>query len=260
MAIPLADSLRRRTRRSECGVVGTLVVIGPALALAAGLALALSGPAAAVGSTAPDSRMVYLRDCASCHAADATGSTNGPSLQGVGAAAVDYQVSTGRMPLPSPRATPRRRTPAYDSATIAALVAYVATIAPGGPEIPQIDTAGADVANGGGLYRAQCAACHQWAGEGGALRFGNAPSLFAATPTQVAEAVRTGPGAMPVFGQAALDDTQLRDVVGYVEVLDHPDDAGGQPLWHLGPLTEGAAALVALAGLVVVLRWMGTRT
>jgi ubiquinol-cytochrome c reductase cytochrome c subunit len=260
VAIRSTDLRTRRARHSDHSAATRLLVGGPALALVAGLLVAVfSSPGASAGS-APDGRSVYLRDCASCHAADGTGSSNGPTLQGVGAAAVDYQVSTGRMPLPSPHASSRRRTPAYDPATIAALVTFVGTIAPGGPGIPTVDVAGANIGNGGQLFRAQCAACHQWAGEGGALRFGNAPSLAPATPTQIAEAVRTGPAAMPVFGQAALDDTQLRDLVGYVGGLDHPNDAGGEPLWHLGPLAEGGAALLALAGLVVALRWMGTRT
>ncbi len=260
MAIRFADPRTLWGRHSHQGAATRLLVGGPALALAAGLVVAAFSFSGAAAGSAPDGRAVYLRDCASCHAANGTGSSNGPTLQGVGAAAVDYQVSTGRMPLPSPDASSRRRTPAYDPATVAALVTYVGTIAPGGPGVPTVDVAGANIANGGQLFRAQCAACHQWAGEGGALRFGNAPSLAPATPTQIAEAVRTGPAAMPVFGQAALDDDQLRDVVGYVRDLDHPNDAGGEPLWHLGPLAEGGAALLVLAGLVVALRWMGTRT
>lgn len=237
-----------------------LLRYGPFAAVVVGLALAFAFPASASRPSVQAGGEVYLRDCASCHAADATGSANGPSLQGVGAADMDYQVSTGRMPLSSPTAASQRRSPAYDAATIDDLVRYVSSIAPGGPGIPVIDTGGADLAAGGELFRGQCAACHQWSGGGGALRFGNAPPLQPATAVQIAEAVRVGPATMPVFGQAALDDGQLADVVAYVRGLDHPDDAGGQPLWHLGPLTEGAAALLALAGLVVALRWMGTRS
>ena len=183
-----------------------------------------------------------------------------PRCRALGSAAVDYQLSTGRMPLDEPGATATRRTPAYDAATIDALVRYVAELAPGGPPIPDIDVSGADIAAGGAIYRAQCAACHQWAGAGGALEGGNAPPLAPATPTQIAEAVRTGPAAMPVFGEQAVSDAQLVDVAGYVRSLADIDDAGGAPLWHLGPLPEGALALVALAALLGVLRVIGTRT
>ena len=89
------------------------------------------------------------------------------------------------------------------AATIDALVAYVSRLVPGGPPIPSVDPAAGDLADGGQLFRAQCAACHQWAGEGGALLHREAPSLGPATPTQLAEAVRTGPGAMPTFGATA---------------------------------------------------------
>ena len=243
---------------------GRLWTVGPLVAIGASvLAVALLsvGATNAASRRAPvDAQQIYLRDCAVCHGADAHGTSSGPTLQGVGAAAVDYQVSTGRMPLDTADAIPTRRTPKYDQATIDTLVAYVTTIAPGGPGVPSIDVAAADVAAGGAVYRAQCAACHQWAGEGGALQGGNAPSVLPATPTQIAEAVRTGPATMPVFGEQAINDEQLTDLVGYVRSLDHPDDSGGNPLWHLGPLPEGAVALLALAALVVVLRLIGTRT
>ena len=218
------------------------------------------GAEAAGSGSAPDVQQVYLRDCAVCHGADARGSSRGPTLQGVGEASVDYQVSSGRMPLAAPDDTPRRSTPKYDAATIDALVAYVGSIAPGGPGVPTVDLHGADVSAGGAVYRSQCAACHQWAGVGGALQDGNAPALDQATPTQIAEAVRTGPGTMPVFGQSAVGDTQLIDLTAYVRSLADLKDAGGTPLWHLGPLTEGAAALLALAAVLGVLRLIGTRT
>jgi ubiquinol-cytochrome c reductase cytochrome c subunit len=236
---------------------------GPLVAIGASVVVAiccLTSAAATSPRATTDVKQIFLSDCAVCHGADAAGTSRGPSLQGVGEAAVDYQLSTGRMPLDSPDATPTRRTPKYDGATIAALVAYIAGIAPGGPGIPTIDVSNADIAAGGEIYRAQCAACHQWAGAGGALEDGNAPSLRPATPTQIAEAVRTGPGAMPVFGEQAISDDQLVDLAGYVRSLDDPDDAGGAPLWHLGPLPEGAVALVAVAALAVVLRMIGTRT
>ncbi len=229
-----------------------------ALAIAAGATL--SGPAAATvtAPAASDVQTTYLRDCSTCHGADGMGTSRGPSLAGWGRAGVDYVLTTGRMPLPSPDAKVVRRSPAYDPPTITALEDYIERLVPGGPDIPQIDVAAGDVAAGGEIFRAQCAACHQWAGEGGALLHREAPALGDATAVQVVEAARIGPGAMPVFGQAALSDSQLADVVQYVRYLDHPDDRGGQPLWHYGPVTEGAIGLVALAAILVVLRLIGS--
>ncbi len=233
---------------------GPLAVV--AIAVAAGATVGRR--VAAASGPAPDAQTVFLRDCATCHGADAMGTSRGPSLAGWGRAGVDYVLTTGRMPLASPTAEVVRRPPAYAPPTIAALEDYISHLVPGGPDVPEIDAAAGDLADGGEVFRAQCAACHQWAGEGGALLDREAPALGAATPVQVAEAVRIGPGAMPVFGQTALDDSQLADVVRYVRYLDRPDDTGGQPLWHYGPVTEGAVALVALGVLLVALRLIGS--
>src|SRR5205085_11353855 len=107
----------------------------------------------------------------------------------------------------------------------------------GGPDIPRLGVG--DLAEGGDLFRLQCAACHAWAGDGGALLHVDVPSLHASSPNVVAEAVRVGPGQMPAFGEAALTDEQLASVVAYVRHLDHARDEGGRPLWHLGPVAEG---------------------
>jgi ubiquinol-cytochrome c reductase cytochrome c subunit len=218
---------------------------------------------AGAAATTTSIRTVFLADCAVCHGSDGRGTPEGPSLTGVGAAAIDYWVSTGRMPLSQGHHGPRidRRKPKYPPAEIAALVDYVAHLTGGGPPIPYVSTAGADPAAGGVLYRLNCAACHSWAGTGGALEDREAPSIHPSTPTQIAEAVRTGPDPMPRFGDAALTDKQLSDVVAYVRHLDHPDDRGGNPLGHAGPLAEGAVAIVlALGALLVVSRLIGTRT
>jgi ubiquinol-cytochrome c reductase cytochrome c subunit len=204
-------------------------------------------------------RDTYLRDCATCHGATGAGTTRGPMLVGVGRAWTDYMLTTGRMPISDPTVKTRRKRPAYSPATISALVDYVAGFGAGGLDIPQIPATGADVAVGGETYRLQCAACHAWAGDGGALAQREAPPLHAATPTQIAEAVRVGPGTMPAFGVAAVPDDQLASLVTYVRSLRSPNDRGGQPLWHLGPLIEGAIAwAVGMTILVLAIRWMAS--
>jgi ubiquinol-cytochrome c reductase cytochrome c subunit len=239
------------------------VVVLAVVALAPGRAPAAQTPAA----------RLWRSDCAVCHGAEARGTEDGPSLQGVGEAAVDYELSTGRMPLVvparrrvvpgtqriAPDRDPRRHEPAYDADTIAALVRYVGTLI--GDRGPPVPTVGAgDVATGGELFRESCAACHSWSGEGGALLHREAPPLHQATPVQVAEAVRVGPGQMPAFGTAAFTEQQVDDVVAYVHELDHPDDRGGLALRHLGPVAEGAVGLLALAVVLLACRWIGDRS
>jgi ubiquinol-cytochrome c reductase cytochrome c subunit len=207
-------------------------------------------------------RTIYLRDCATCHAADGSGSARGPTILTSGRAGVDFYLSTGRMPLDQPTAAVERHTPKYDPPTIRALVDYVAAL-PGftGPDIPVVDINNANVAPGGVLYRLNCAACHAWSGRGGALLDRESPPLYKSTPTQVAEAIRVGPGNMPTFGEAAIDARGLDDVSAYTyQLTHHPKDRGGFPLWHLGPLPEGAVAVfVGLGLLLAMARVIGTR-
>jgi ubiquinol-cytochrome c reductase cytochrome c subunit len=217
----------------------------------------------AIGSTpgGVEGRTRFESDCAVCHGNSGRGSSRGPSLVNVGAASLDFWLSTGRMPLASPSDTPQRHPPAYRPSTIRALIAYVQYLTgSGGPPIPQVNLAGADLGAGGVSFRLQCAACHSWAGEGGALVSRAAPATNQATPTQIFEAIRIGPGAMPRFGQAALTDREVKNVVAYVRYLAHPFDRGGEPLGRIGPLAEGAAALfIGLGLLVLASRWIGTR-
>jgi ubiquinol-cytochrome c reductase cytochrome c subunit len=178
----------------------------------------------------------------------------------VGAASVDFYLSTGRMPLDRPRAQAERKRVAYSPAQIRQLVAYVTSLAPG-PAVPQIDPATGDLPDGLHLYANNCAPCHSSAAAGGALGHAvYAPALNRATPLQIAEAVRIGPGAMPVFGPDTLDDAQLASVVRYVGYLHHPDDRGGLGLGHLGPIPEGFVAwIVGLGAMLVAVRWIGTK-
>jgi ubiquinol-cytochrome c reductase cytochrome c subunit len=214
------------------------------------------------GDAPPSSRDIYLGDCATCHGANGRGTDRGPDLRGAGEGLVDYYLSTGRMPISSPNEKVRRHDPKYSPATIRRLVDYVQRLVGGdGPGIPHIDPAAGNVAEGETLYRLQCAACHAWSGRGGALLHREAPPVHPATPTQIAEAVRGGPGNMPAFGEAALTQSQLESLVRYVRYLDDPNDRGGTPLWHVGPLVEGAVGIfIGLGVLVLATRWIGTRT
>jgi ubiquinol-cytochrome c reductase cytochrome c subunit len=238
-----------------------LLQVGPVLAIGTGLFVMLTSRASAQDQpvTQQDVTRTYLSGCAVCHGADAHGTSLGPSLVGVGRASIDYMITSGQMPLADPDSPLERRPSPYSPDLQQALVDYVTALAGGGPGVPNLDPAAADVAAGGVLYRGQCAACHAWSGTGGALLDREAPRLTAATPTQIAEAIRTGPGAMPVFGPAALNDEQLNDTVAFVDSLKRPHDRGGLSLAHLGPVSEGAVAIVLGLGLLLVgVRWIGT--
>ena len=80
-----------------------------------------------------------------------------------------------------------------------------------------VSTAGANTALGSELFSTNCAQCHGFAGAGGALTYGkNAPSLNASTPTQIYEAMLTGPEAMPVFGDGTVTPAEKKDIIAYI--------------------------------------------
>lgn len=227
----------------------------------AGAALQVRPPPGPTAAEVETGRQLFALACTTCHGTDGAGvAGRGPSLVGVGAASVDFYLSTGRMPLDRPRTQAERKRVAYAPAQIRQLVAYVASLGPG-PAIPAVEPSSGDLVDGLHLYANNCAPCHSSAGAGGALGHAvYAPPLNRATPRQVAEAVRTGPGAMPVFGPDTLDDAQLASVVRYVGYLHEPDDRGGLGLGHLGPIPEGFVAwVVGLGAMLVAVRWIGTK-
>ncbi|SCF35811.1 ubiquinol-cytochrome c reductase cytochrome c subunit [Micromonospora purpureochromogenes] len=244
------------------------LAVGAVLMLAAGpVALApapIPGESATPAASAPPpgtgGTRLYREQCASCHGDQGQGTQRGPSLIGVGPASVDFQLSTGRMPVSREVQQPQRRQPALSADDIAALVAHVDSFGGGGPQIPR--AAAGSLTSGREIFAANCAPCHGATGSGAALTAGwSAPPLYDATATQVAEAVRVGPGLMPVFPGQVLDDQQVNDVTAYVQRLRSERlDRGGNPLGRLGPLAEGLVAWVAvLALLVAAARWLGRR-
>jgi ubiquinol-cytochrome c reductase cytochrome c subunit len=210
-------------------------------------------------SAAADGRRLYLEGCASCHGLDARGiAGRGPDLHRSGAAAADFYLSTGRMPLAEPTDQPVRSDPAYPRSDIDQLVAYIGSL--GGPPIPNVDPEQGSQRVGLQLFSENCAGCHHMTGAGGIVTSAVAPDLWDATPTQVAEAVRVGPYVMPHFGPRQINDFQLSSLVRYVELTKNPEDRGGWALGHVGPVPEGMVAwLLAGAALVLVARLIGSR-
>jgi ubiquinol-cytochrome c reductase cytochrome c subunit len=215
---------------------------------------------ASSGGSVEHGEELFLTSCASCHGEGGVGTDQAPDLRGVGAAAADFQLSTGRMPDTNPDREPTSKPPAFSDEQIDDLVAYVASLGPG-PAIPDVENPPGDLAEGGNLFRLNCAACHSAAGNGGALSLGrDAPDLHGATGVQIAEAMRTGPASMPVFGPDTFTDQQVNSIVRYVEYLRAPDDPGGLSLGLVGPITEGVVAiLIGLGILIVITRFIEPR-
>jgi ubiquinol-cytochrome c reductase cytochrome c subunit len=203
-------------------------------------------------------RQLFVAHCSSCHGFEAEGTSNGPSLVDAGAASADFYLRTGRMPLNDPGQQPSRHRPAFPPDQIAAMVAYVASL-DSGPPLPTVGPG--NLASGNELFSLNCAQCHNDAGAGGALGYGDiVPALRSASPLDVAEAMRVGPKPMPVFGPQTLSDQQVDDIATYVQYLHHPDDRGGLGLGHLGPIPEGFVGwVVGMGTLLLIARLIGTR-
>jgi len=208
---------------------------------------------------------LYAANCSSCHGAEANGKVGvAPNLLGLGAGTVDFWVSTGRMPLANTSAQSARKTPRFNRTQTVQIAAWVQSLTPGeGTQIPLVKTSGADLEQGNTLFTLNCAACHTISGAGDVLVQGAyAPSLHLATPTQVVEAIRSGPGNMPRFGAGNITNSEARDITAYVTgVLQHPNNSGGVGLGGIGPVGEGFVGLLIGVGLLMlVCFWIGDRS
>ncbi len=222
-------------------------------------------------------RALFLVGCSSCHGINGEGVTTkqggqyGPSLVGVGAAAVDFQVGTGRMPMAAPGAQAPVKPKVYKPEEVEQLAAYVASLGPG-PAIPDSEKYSTEglsederaeaVVRGGEFFRTNCTACHNFAASGGALPGGKyAPSLIGVEPVHIYEALITGPQQMPVFSDEVLTPEQKRDVIAYIEQIDTTPRYGGFSMGSLGPVSEGMFAWIAgIGGLVGFAIWIASHT
>lgn len=207
-------------------------------------------------------RLLYEVNCASCHMPNGVGSAAAPSLLGVGPASVNFWITTGRMPAAtSAQIQAQRKAPKLTVKQANEIAAFVNSLDPSAPYIPIVNLKGANLSSGSNLFALNCAACHTITGAGDALAYGTmAPSLHAATARQVAEAMRIGPGNMPVFS-GNLTDAQVRNIVAYVtEKIQHPTNPGGFGLGGIGPVTEGFIGLLLGVGLLALITfWIGDR-
>jgi quinol---cytochrome-c reductase cytochrome c subunit len=215
-------------------------------------------------------RQLFLIGCASCHGKNAQGITTksggnyGPSLIGVGAAAVDFQVGTGRMPMAQTGPQALQKDPEYTNQETAQLAAFVASLAPG-PAIPEKEyldyqAAGtADVREGGEFFRTNCTACHNSVGAGGALPNGRfAPSIRDASAKHIYEAMLTGPQQMPLFSDEVITPEDKRNVIAYVKTLGSQPEYGGLAGGAVGPVSDGLYTfIIGIGAFVGFAVWIG---
>jgi ubiquinol-cytochrome c reductase cytochrome c subunit len=260
--------LSTRRRHPLAGLVVLLVAL-----ISAGALYSAIAPASADGANKADEeliqqgRQLFVVGCSSCHGLNAEGvltkgETNyAPSLIGVGAAAVSFQVGTGRMPMAQPGVQAPAKQVLYSDEEIDALSAYIASLAPG-PAVPSeemTDPSKGDVVTGGGLFFANCTACHNFAATGGALPHGGkAPSLHNTSNQHIYEAMLTGPGQMPVFSDEVLTPEDKRDIIAYIDMLKDQPKYGGSDLGSKGPVSEGLWGwLIGIGALVLTAVWIG---
>ncbi len=213
-----------------------------------------------------EGKAIFDVSCSSCHGLNGEGQTVGPSLIGVGAASVDFQMGTGRMPAARLEAQIPAREPVYTQEQIDAVAAYVASLGPG-PETPQqeqYDPEGLseeEIARGGALFRANCSACHGIIGGGGAMPEGKyAPSLAETDPVHLYEAIRVGPGQMPSFSKEVLEDQDVREIIGYLNDAHEQPRYGGLGMGDNGPVSEGFwIFLLGIGGLSMIAFWIAKK-
>ena len=260
-----ARKARKSGRRTPLASVA-LLTIG---LLSTGGVYALFTTTASAETTAASASMVdegeklFQANCATCHGMNLQGTTEAPSLIGVGAASVDFQVGTGRMPLAASGPQAEEKPPQFTDEQVKALAAYVASLAPG-PAIPEDKylTGDGDSALGAELFRINCAMCHNVAGAGGALTEGKfARSLAGVEPVHVYEAMETGPQNMPVFNDLNLSADDKANIISYLTFLDENPSPGGFDLGNLGPVSEGLFIWIfGLGAVVAITVWLTSKS
>ncbi len=267
-------------RRRHPAAIAVLLLLG---LLVTGGAYSFLAPKDANASPAvsadavQDGRNLFLANCASCHGLNAQGTKSGPSLVGVGAASVDFQVGTGRMPLAGPNIQAPANKVKFDETQIEAMAAYVASLG-AGPAVPeekwttaiapgstkengQTLTNSQRIARGGEIFRVNCAMCHNFAGAGGALTRGKyAPALTNSSGKVIYEAMVTGPQSMPVFNDRNITPEGKQEVISYLAAQQDATNVGGYSLGNLGPVSEGLFAWVFGLGILIAgAVWLGKK-
>jgi ubiquinol-cytochrome c reductase cytochrome c subunit len=255
-------SKQRRRAGNAAGLLAGLILTGVLYSAFAPANAADGGDAESGASNAVEAgRELYEVSCITCHGENLQGVPNrGPSLIGVGAASVYFQVHTGRMPLVRQEADAPDKPAVFSDEEIDQLMAYVQANG-GGPTLPSGDLRDGDLAQGGELFRLNCASCHNFVGQGGALSSGKAaPSLMDSTDLEIYTAMLSGPENMPVFGDNQLTPEEKRSIINYLQTIKQMEDPGGAGIGRIGPVSEGLVIwVVGIGALLFGVYWIGTK-
>ena len=262
-----ARAARRRGRRSPVATVA-LVAVGLLFTGGAYAAMTASSSASADSNLSSaqniaTGKKLFEANCATCHGLGLQGSTSGPTLIGVGSAAVDFQVRTGRMPLVQDAPQAEKKPTVFDGQAVTDLAAYVSSISPG-PGIPPAKylKANGNATLGAQLFRTNCAMCHNVAGAGGALTEGKyAPSLQHSAPATIYEAMLTGPQNMPVFNNDNITPQEKADIITALKYSRTHEEVAGFSLGSIGPVTEGLFLWIfGLGAIVAFTVWLTAKS
>jgi len=262
--------MAREKKRGRRSPLATVALIGAGLMITGGVyagasaAFAASEPAATTAQVSvEDGKKLFQANCATCHGMNLQGTENGPSLFGVGELAVEFQVSTGRMPLQQQGPQAPQKHPQFTEEQIKSMAAWVQSVAPGPtyPKAEVLDGKG-DVAKGAELFRINCAMCHNVAAAGGALTEGKyAPPLTHTSALHMYAAMVTGPQNMPVFGDMNLSTEDKRDIISALLYQQQAVQIGGFTLGSLGPVSEGLFVWIfGIGALVALTVWITAKS
>ncbi|MBD1541254.1 c-type cytochrome [Arthrobacter sp. IA7] len=240
-----------------------LLLTGGLYAVATTVNEAKASTAEFTASDTQEGEKLFEANCATCHGMGASGTQDGPSLVGVGAAAVDFQVGTGRMPMQMNGPQAYKKPAQFNDTQTHQLAAYVASLG-AGPAIPSeelLDEKG-NAAEGGELFRVNCAMCHNAAAAGGALTRGKfAPALADVSGKHIYEAMATGPQNMPVFNDSNISPEGKRNIITFLKQIEANGSPGGADLGALGPVSEGLFVWIAGLGVIIAFTiWLTSRT
>jgi ubiquinol-cytochrome c reductase cytochrome c subunit len=255
---------RRHRWAAPALLVVALIGLGTTFSVASEAPAAQNVAVTQQSSQIAEGKRIFLQGCSSCHGLNAEGGAIAPSLIGVGAAAVDFQVGTGRMPMADMSQQAMRKKPVYDAVQTAALAAYVASLAPG-PQVVDPTSLNyerdGNTAQGGTLFRNNCAMCHNFAAQGGALTLGKyAPTLMGVDPKYIYEAMITGPQSMPKFSDKTISPAEKLSIIKWIKAAQAEPSLGGASLGRVGPVTEGLLAWTLGLGLLIgIAVWLASK-
>lgn len=254
----------RRSKWAAAALIGIGLLVTGGIYAGASAAMAASEPESTASTlTVDDGKKLFQANCATCHGLNMEGTPEGPSLYGVGELAVEFQMSTGRMPLQMQGPQAPQKPVQFTEDQIKAIAAWVQSTSPG-PTYPDeriLDGQG-DVANGAELFRVNCAMCHNVAAAGGALTEGKyAPALTSTSPLHMYAAMVTGPQNMPVFNNMTLTEDEKRDIISALVYLQENESPGGFSLGSLGPVSEGLFIWIfGIGSLIGITVWITAKS